>query len=345
LAAAEIRKPREVFILTEVTFRKGPKKRNELRLPVLHYVVADDWIQKLGEKAFCAWLRFHTWVDRRENEGVDKVPYTMEDVAKKLGVSKATLYRTIIRPLWEYGLIDLVEYESTNRKTQKPVNIIVYESPKNEHETKVMPLVKLRDWKDYGSSAQIYGLKGGRPKTRGKQDPSNNPETKNDNTDRFNNETVHGFKNETVTDSKMKPNNDTNKHTHDQNKHTHDSNNHHHQEEDQKVVVVSEKDIHLAQAHIKYLFDAELDRDQIVRLIRICIQNGKEIGQVIENTYYHFIEKKEPINDLMSALVYGAKKGWELSKKVKVSPTLDFGSETKSEYRPYNWVDALVGDG
>ncbi|MDW2798372.1 hypothetical protein RZO55_12385, partial [Clostridium boliviensis] len=103
-------------------------------------------------------------------------------------------------------------------------------SPKNEHETKVMPLVKLRDWKDYGSSAQIYGLKGGRPKTRGKQDPSNNPETKNDNTDRFNNETVHGFKNETVhgfenktvTVSKMKPNNDTNNNTHDQSKHTND---------------------------------------------------------------------------------------------------------------------------
>lgn len=334
--------------MTEVTFRKGPKKRNELRLPVLHYVVADDWIQKLGEKAFCAWLRFHTWVDRR-NEGVDKVPYTMEDVAKKLGVSKATLYRTIIRPLWEYGLIDLVEYENTNRKTQKPVNIIVYESPKNEHETKVMPLVKLRDWKDYGSSAQIYGLKGGRPKTRGKQDPSNNPETKNDNTDRFNNETVHGFKNETVTDSKMKPNNDTNKHTHDQNKHTYDSNNHHHQEnkedqeEDQKVVVVSEKDIEYVQSHVQYRFNRELTSEQAKRLIKECVKHGKHVGDVIENTYLYFLAKKEFPLDLMGALMYDAQVGWELPEKAEISPVLEFSGKQKG-FRPYNWVNALVED-
>lgn len=340
--------------MTQVTFREGPKKRNELRLPILHYVVADDWIRKLGEKAFCAWLQFHTWVDRRSNSEVDKIPYTLESVAEKLGVSKATLYRTIIRPLWEYGLIDLVEYESTNRKTQKPVNIIVYESPKNEHETKVMPLVKLRDWKDYGSSAQIYGLKGGRPKTRGKQDPSNNPETKNDNTDRFNNETVHGFENKTVTVSKMKPNNDTNNNTHDQSKHTNDSNNHHHEgksneeehNEDEKemVVVVNEKDIEHAQEHIRYHFNQVLPEDDVTRLLVTCIVNGKEIGDVIENTYLYFLIKKEPIDDLMGALMHSAQFGWKLPIQVKVSPTLNFSSKTKSEYRPYNWVNALVED-
>lgn len=123
------------------------------------------------------------------------------------------------------------------------------------------------------------------------------------------------------------------------------TNHHHHhnadQETDQKVVVVSEKDIQFVQAHIKYLFNVELDKDQIIRLIRICIQNGKEVAQVVESTYYHFLEKREPIKDLMSALIYGAKNGWELSKQVKVTPTLFDGSSmgSKTEYRPYNWVN------
>lgn len=123
------------------------------------------------------------------------------------------------------------------------------------------------------------------------------------------------------------------------------TNHHHHNGEDEDngmVVVVSEKDIHLTQAHIKYLFDVELGKDQIVRLIRICIQNGKEVDQVIENTYYYFREKGEPIEDLMSALVYGAKIGWERSKKVKVTPTLFRDTSpvgSKTGYRPYNWVE------
>lgn len=344
--------------MTQVTFREGPKKRNELRLPILHYVVADDWIRKLGEKAFCAWLQFHTWVDRRSNSEVDKIPYTLESVAEKLGVSKATLYRTIIRPLWEYGLIDLVEYESTNRKTQKPVNIIVYESPKNKHETKVMPLVKLRDWKDYGSSAQIYGLKGGRPKTRGKQDPSNNPETKNDNTDRFNNETVHGFENKTVTVSKMKPNNDTNNNTHDQSKHTNDSNNHHHhnseenreenQEPDQKVVV-SEKEIEYVLRHIEYHqkeFKQSLTRKQAERLIRICKKYGKNVGDVIENTRLYFKWERQKRkgkgrpDDLMSALIYDVQKGWEIPVSDQESQQY---FESENEFSFYNWVYRFIG--
>jgi DnaD/phage-associated family protein len=121
-------------------------------------------------------------------------------------MSKSTLYRTIIRPLWEYYLIDLEEYEESKRKTQKPMNIIVYESPMNKHETEIKPLEKLRDWeKDYGSPAQLFGRKGGRPKKDEEEDPN-----------RFKNETVgedapNRFKNKTVTVSEIKPNNYTNK--------------------------------------------------------------------------------------------------------------------------------------
>lgn len=181
--------------------QKGKKSRNELFLPSLRYVVVDDWVSKIGNEAFVSWLKLHSWVDRRDEEREhDRIPYTLEDTAKKLGMSKSKLYRTVIIPLWEHWLIDLVEYEASNRKSQKPKNIIVYESPQNKHETEIKPLEKLRDWKkDYGSPSQFFGRRGGRPKSTNRTDVH-----------RFKNETVDGFKNETVTVSKMKPNNVSN---------------------------------------------------------------------------------------------------------------------------------------
>jgi hypothetical protein len=182
-------------------FIKGKKKREELRLPILHYVVADDWIEKLGEKAFSGWLRFHTWCDRTEEargkSDYDIIPYSLEKVAEKLGCSVSTLYRSYIHPLWEYGLIDLQEYSDSVRKTTKPVNIIVYDYPQNQKELETKPLEKCRDWKkDYGSKAQFFALK------LHKTNPS-----KNERVDPSKNERVHPSKNERVTLSKIEGNN------------------------------------------------------------------------------------------------------------------------------------------
>lgn len=222
--------------MKQVAFEKGSKSRAELFLPPLRFIVADDWIDKLGPKAFAAWLKFHSWVDRQDaGRKYDKIPYTLEDVANKLGMSKSTLYRTVIRPLWEYYLIDLVEYEESQRKTQKPMNIIVYESPMNQHETEIKPLEKLRDWKkDYASAPQLFGRKGGRPKKNSPDDPDRfkNETVGGDVLNRFKNKTVYRFKNKTVTVSKIKPNNYSNKLLILSNKPNNVSNNHHHQKPD-----------------------------------------------------------------------------------------------------------------
>lgn len=149
--------------MSKIAFRKGKRSRNELYLPALRYVVADDWIDKLGHDAFVAWLKFHTWVDRRDEEReYDRVPYTLQDTWEKLGMKRKKFYAKVLKPLWEHWLIDIVEYDDSKRKAQKPKNIIVYESPQNKHETEIQPLQKLRDWeKDYGSPSQIFGRKGG----------------------------------------------------------------------------------------------------------------------------------------------------------------------------------------
>ncbi|WP_242260737.1 MULTISPECIES: hypothetical protein [unclassified Bacillus cereus group] len=154
-----------------VTFKKAKKKtRNELQLPILHFVCMDDWIEKIGDKAFTAWLKFYTWCNREEDENGnrpddDVIPSSLTKVQKRLGVGKDTFYNKILKPLWNHGLIDVFEYKSEGWKGQGNVNIIVYEYPQNEHALSTKPLEKIRDYDtDYTSQAKTFAKLGGRPK-------------------------------------------------------------------------------------------------------------------------------------------------------------------------------------
>ena len=89
--------------------QQGKKQRSELQLPILHFVVVDDWMPKLG-KGLELWLRLHTLADRSDsNRAFDIIPRSIESLAEYLGMSKSTLYRQL-QPLWEFGLIDIIEY-------------------------------------------------------------------------------------------------------------------------------------------------------------------------------------------------------------------------------------------
>lgn len=207
-----------VFIMSEnlqTPYKKGKKKRETLRLPQLHFIAADDWMNKLGNEEFCTWLKFHTWVDRKDaNREYDKIPMSLEASWEKLGISKSKFYR-IIKPLWEFGLIDIVEYEESKRTGQKPKNIIVYEYPFHDEDRLFKPLEKLRDWtKDFNSKSKEAGKIGGRPrkmenrlKEAEQQDQEDKKQEKPDINHRFKIKTVYRFKNKTVTVSKLKPNN------------------------------------------------------------------------------------------------------------------------------------------
>ena len=52
----------------KLTFKKGKTPREELELPTLHFIVADQWIDFLGDAAFKAWLKMYTFTDRKEEE-------------------------------------------------------------------------------------------------------------------------------------------------------------------------------------------------------------------------------------------------------------------------------------
>lgn len=147
--------------MSHVQFIHAKKRtRGELRLPQLHFIVCDDWIDKIGERAFAAWLKFYSWADRSDPErDYEKIPGSLNKVAEKLGVSKPTFYNTIIGPLWEYGFIDLEEYEHNKTRC---MNIIVYEYPQNDPARATLPLEKIRDYrKDYTSVSREKGKNGG----------------------------------------------------------------------------------------------------------------------------------------------------------------------------------------
>ena len=104
----------------------------------------------------------HTLADRSDSaRQFDLVPRSMKNLAAYLEISEQTLYRRIA-PLWEFGLIDIIEYEGSYKTGQKPKNIIVYEYPKNEKSLSVAPLEKCRDWKTNYSPNVQFGKIGGK---------------------------------------------------------------------------------------------------------------------------------------------------------------------------------------
>lgn len=221
-------------------FQQAEKPRYQRRLPQGSFVQADQWMNYLGYEQYCWWLKFHSWVDRRKERVYEQhVPYTLESVFEKLGVSQATFYRKI-KVLWECGLIEIIEFGKSERKTQKPKNIIVYEYPFNNAEYEYLELEKRRDWvKDYASESVLAGIRGAIK--RHNQAPLNSDRVEKpvdnsvdnstvDNVDKveanpLNSDRVYPLNSDRVTLSNVIANNVSNNYTHVSNKPINDSNN------------------------------------------------------------------------------------------------------------------------
>lgn len=156
-----------------VSFKKGRIPRNELELPTLHFVVMDQWVDVIGEKALFSWLKMYTWCKRDEQDSEvnlweqAKIPTSMNKIIKKLGVGRDTFYNKILKPLWNVGLIDIEEYQDSVNEGLKPMNVIVYKYPQNEKSLSHQPIKIIRDYNsDYHSEAKTFTKKGGRPKNK-----------------------------------------------------------------------------------------------------------------------------------------------------------------------------------
>lgn len=158
--------------------------RKDMDLPTLPFSFIDDWVPKIGELAAIKWLELYTMGDRSSDQKIRaKVPRSMTKLAKYWGIGTTKLYDKIIIPLWNYGLIELVEHEgdNTNPNATKPINIVVNHSPWNEKKNMRKPLEKKRDYAtQWKSKSRVHHLnrkkdsegvsqdkKGGFPKQEG----------------------------------------------------------------------------------------------------------------------------------------------------------------------------------
>lgn len=167
-------------------FQTGEMPRNQFQINLsISGVQTDQWMDYLGPEVYCWWLKFHSWIDNSPKKKYEKhIPYTLESVMEKLGVSQTTFYRKI-KKMWECGLIEIYEFEYSERKAQKPKNIFVYSYPFNKAELQYKPLEKLRDWKkEYDSESKIAGIKGAlikksKQKEQEKSDPTKSGRVEN----------------------------------------------------------------------------------------------------------------------------------------------------------------------
>lgn len=122
----------------KVDFVQPRKTKNYKPLPQAYTVVADDWIDKLGEKAYCAWLKFHSW-SLKSNYGNDPendiIPLNLQSVLNKFKLKLNEFIQFILCPLWEYGLINLI-------KDYEDIKILVFDYPYNQFELSAAPLKK-----------------------------------------------------------------------------------------------------------------------------------------------------------------------------------------------------------
>lgn len=167
--------------MENIKISAGKTPRNELRLPNLHFIVVDDWFKKIDRKTFCFWLELVTLCDRSDkNRENDIVPQSISKLAANMGMSRNTLMKHI-KTLWNYGFIDLEEYEESKIQGQKPVNIIVYSAPRNSGKLLMEPLEKIRDYdKDYHSKARKFASRKTVIALERKKAKENNPVQKNE---------------------------------------------------------------------------------------------------------------------------------------------------------------------
>lgn len=149
---------------TELKVRLGKQKIDEIQLPNLYFVSVNQWLEVIEDIAFMSWLKMFTWTKqedvfypKEEYDSQDSVSYSMSAIAKKLGVANETLQNKILIPLWNVGLIDIIERNNKEKIGSKHLTIIVYKYPKNEIERSFKQLEVIRDYKsDYTQNARVF---------------------------------------------------------------------------------------------------------------------------------------------------------------------------------------------
>lgn len=125
------------------------KTRNELFYQRSYFAEA-EWIDVLGEAAYCLWKKLITRVDR-STDAVSKygnrntVPFSLTRLAEILGMHVNTLKKHA-RTLWNAGLVDFSEWAGCYKLGKKPMNIVVYNYPQNDTANATKSITFVRDY-------------------------------------------------------------------------------------------------------------------------------------------------------------------------------------------------------
>ncbi|MEK5217750.1 hypothetical protein [Psychrobacillus sp. FSL H8-0487] len=142
----------------------GKQNKNEIQLPILYFVAVNQWIEIIGDTAFLSWLKLYTWTKQedtfynsKEFTDLYTLTYSFSVIAKKLGIANETLQNKVLIPLWNVGLIDIIEKDNTQKLNDKEVLIIVYRYPKNKLENSFKPIEIFRNYeKDYTKNNRVF---------------------------------------------------------------------------------------------------------------------------------------------------------------------------------------------
>ena len=103
----------------------------------LHPTALNDWLPKLGDKAFLAWLQLQSWkIEHTSPDHPHLLRLSLNKIIKKLQVGKTTFYEKIIPPLLRYGFIQI----RTSPEDEREHHLLIFASPQNHPEKATLPL-------------------------------------------------------------------------------------------------------------------------------------------------------------------------------------------------------------
>lgn len=134
-------------------FRARVKKpRRELSLPPLTFHHADHWMKVLGMEVFSAWLMIYTWCDREQYPQDDISHHkNIRNIADAFGCKSVDKAQKIIKKLYEFGLIDIVQEKN---KFGSMKNIYYWYDIPIYADSMFCELRKCRNWEDRNSHGQ-----------------------------------------------------------------------------------------------------------------------------------------------------------------------------------------------
>lgn len=149
----------------------------------------------ISETLFMKWLKLTTLIDRTsERRREHHVKSSIKNISFRLGYSDRRGFYKLLKPLYEIGLIDLIE---TKLNEKNMIDIIVYPHPVYAS-SNICYLVKCREWEKRNSFGFALSAKGIKAKQEKMLRNKSNEEVENKSTQIPENKSTQGVENKST---------------------------------------------------------------------------------------------------------------------------------------------------